>query len=279
MDTHEYLQSIKLEDKLPDFAKRQEWYWAHIAFEMKNLYDNKPCGWQDRYINPAPWTLKSRTRRWSKVGWFYTSYNLQEPIILCEWEKDWLTAWQLWWNVIWMQWVNNLNKTVDILRNKWVKKIIILVDTDDAADQAILKVQNRIICYDGRYVLWNVKDVNDARCAWILKEPEALAAQNLYVKLWAYKIKKTYRPLPDKTIDFLSIDTAMVLQDLYPQYTVKWDRIYDQWKLLDWYRYRKNQNAVVDFAGKDRPQWNAWSVAYTYYNDKKQTAEYLKKYL
>lgn len=279
MDTHEYLQSIHLQDTLPDIIQRVEGYWAHLACQMKNLYDNQVCWYQDRYINPAPGSLKSRTRRWSKVGWFYTSYNLQEPIILCEWEKDWLTAWQLWWNIIWMQGVNNLNKTVDILRNKWANKLIVLVDNDDAADLAILKVQNRIICYDGRYVLGDQKDINDARCAGILKKPDALAAQNLYVKLWAYKIKKSTRPLPDKSIDFLRIDTAEVLQNLFPQYTVRWDRIYDNWKLSDWYRYWKNQNAVVDFAWKDRPQWNAWSVAYTYFNDKKETAEYLKRYL
>lgn len=279
MTTEEYLESIHLQNMLPEIAERHEWYWAHISFQMKNLYDNTICWYQDRYIQPAEWQLKSRTRKNSKVWHFFTSYNVNEPLIILEGEKDFLTGWQLWWNCIGLQWVNNLNKTVDILRNKWANKLIILVDNDDAADSAILKVQNRIICYDGRYVLWNEKDTNDARCAWILKEPKALAAQNLYVKLWAYKIKKIYRPLPDKTIDFLSIDTAMVLQDLFPQYTVKWDRIYDQWKLLDWYRYRKNQNAIVDFAGKDRPQGNAWSVAYSYYNDKKETAEYLKRYL
>lgn len=252
---------------------------SYIKYDMKDLSTGEVCWYQIRYTNPEYQELKSRTKKWSHVWRYREKIDKTKPIIIVEWEVDFTTAYQLNWNVLWIQWVNNLNKTIDILTKRWINKIIILVDTDVAADQAILKIQNRINVYDGRYVLWNEKDINDARVAWILKKPEALPAQNLYVKLWAYKIKKTYRPLPDKTIDFLSIDTAMVLQDLYPQYTVKWDRIYDQWKLLDWYRYRKNQNAVVDFAGKDRPQWNAWSVAYSYYNDKKETAEYLKKYL
>lgn len=246
---------------------------------MKDLLTGKVCWYQLRYTNPEYQELKSRTQKWSHVWWYRENINKTEPIIIVEWEVDFTTAYQCWRNVLWIQWVNNLNKTIDILTKKWIKKIIILVDTDNAADLAILKIQNRIWVYDWRYVLWNVKDVNDARCAWILKKPEALAAQNLYVKLWAYKIKKSTRPLPDKSIDFLSIDTATVLQNLFPQYTIKWDRIYDSWKLSDGYRYRKDKNAVVDFAWKDRPQWNAWSVAYTYFNDKKETAEYLKKYL
>lgn len=277
MDTHEYLRSIRLWDILPDIIEREEWRWAHLACKMKDLNTWANCGWQDRYIEPAPWALKSRTRKWSRVGWFFTKYNVKEPLILCEWEKDRLTAWQRWWNVIWLQWVNNLNKTVDILWRQWAKKLILLVDNDAAADLAISKVQNRTICYDWRYVLWDNKDVNDAHIAWQLSKPEALLKQNLYVKLWEYKIVRTYKPKPDNSINFLDIDSAMVLQNLYPQYVVKWDRIYDNWKLSSWYRYWKNQNAVVDFSGKDRPQWNAWSIAYSYYNDKKETAEYLKR--
>ncbi len=279
MNTTEYLQSIKLEDRLPEIAERHEEYPVKISFKMKNLYDNSEIWYQDRYVNVQPWQLKSRTRKWSNVWFFYTSYNIHETIIIVEGEKDYTTARQLWWNVIWLQWVNNLNKAVDILVNKWAKKLIILVDNDEAADAAIKKVQKRIYCYDWRYALGWEKDVNDAWCAWKLQEPEAFAAQNLYVKLWEYKIVKSNRPLPDKSIDFLSIDSAIVLQNLFPQYTIKWDRIYDDWKLSDWYRYWKNQNAIVDFACKWRPQWNARSIAYTYYNDKKETVEYLKRFI
>lgn len=246
---------------------------------MKDLLTGEVCWYQIRYTNPEYQELKSRTQKWSHVWWYRETINKQEPIIIVEWEVDFTTAYQLWWNVLWIQWVNNLNKTIDILTKKWIRKIIILVDTDSAADLAILKIVNRVNVYDGRYVLGDLKDINDARCAWILKKPEALAAQNLYVKLWAFKIKKSTRPLPDKSIDFLRIDTAEILQNLFPQYTVRWDRIYDNWKLSDWYRYWKDKNAIVDFSCKNRPQWNAWSVAYTYFNDKQQTIEYLKKYL
>lgn len=269
-------------DNLPSIAHPYEdsdLRKSYIKFDMKDLNTWNVCWYQIRYTNPEHQELKSRTQKWSHVWRYREKIDRTKPIIIVEWEVDFTTAYQYWRNVLWIQWVNNLNKTIDILNKIWVNKIIILVDTDIAADNAMEKIQNRIICYDWRYVLWPEKDTNDAHCAGTLKEPVWLASQNLYVKLWAYKIKKTYRPLPDKTIDFLSIDTATVLQDLYPQYTVKWDRIYDQWKLLDWYRYRKNQNAIVDFSGKDRPQWNAWSIAYSYYNDKKETVEYLKRYL
>lgn len=278
MDTHEWLAKYKLQDKLPEGWLRVEWYWAHIACPMKNLIDDQVCGRQDRYLNPAPWDLKSRTRKGSKVGWFYENIDITEPVIIVEGEKDWLTWWQLWWNVVGMQWVGNLNKTVDSLYKRWVKQIILLVDNDEAATLSIKKIQNRICCYDWRYVLKDVKDTNDARVAWILEQPSAIASENLFVKFWPYKVVKSNRPLPDKSVDFLNIDSAMILQNLYPQYTVKWDRIYDNWKLLDWYRYWKTKNAIVDFSGKERPQGNARSIAYSYFNDKKETADYLKRY-
>ena len=278
MGTHERLAKYKLQDKLPEWWIRVEWYWAKIACPMKNLENDQVVWRQDRYLEVKPWSLKSRTRKWSKVGWFYENLDITRPVILAEWEKDFLTWWQLWWNICWMQWVGNLNKTVDLLTKKWFKTVIVLVDNDEAATLSIKKIVNRIPCYDWRYVLWNVKDINDAWVDGILKEPQALASENLFVKYWAFKIKKSTRPLPDKSVDFLNIDTAMVLQNLYPQYTIKGDRIYDSWKLLDGYRYWKTKNAIVDFSGKERPQGNARSIAYSYYNDKKQTAEYLKRY-
>ena len=278
MDTHEWLAKYKLQDTLPEWWVRVEWYWAKIACPMKNLIDDEFCWWQDRYLEVKPWELKSRTRKWSKVGWFYKDLDITRPVILCEGEKDYLTWRQLWWNVCWLQWVGNLNKTVDALTKKWFKTLILLVDNDEAATNCIKKIQNRIPVYDWRYALHWVKDTNDAWVAWVLEEPQAIPSENLFVKYWAYKIQKVYRPLPDKSIDFLSIDTAMILQNLYPQYTIRWDRIYENWKLLDGYRYWKTKNAIVDFSGKERPQWNARSIAFSYYKDKKATAEYLKRY-
>lgn len=279
MNSQEWLAKYKLQDKLPEGFVRVEWYGAKIACPMKNLVDDEFCWRQDRYLEPAPGSLKSRTRKWSKVGWFYENLDITRPVIIVEWEKDWLTGWQLWWNIVWMQWVGNLNKTVDLLTKKWFKTIILLVDNDDAATSSMKKIQNRIPVYDWRYALHWVKDTNDAWVAWVLEEPKAIAAENLFVKYWAYKIKKTYNPLPDRSIDFLSIDTAMILQNLYPQYTIKGDRIYENWKLLDGYRYWKTKNAIVDFSGKERPQGNARSVAFSYYRDKKETSEYLKRYV
>lgn len=279
---NEYLDKIGLPWgvlKLPLIAIPHDDAPVRISFMMKDLETDQMCWWQDRMVNPGEWRLKSKTRKWSKVGWFYTNYDITKPLILAEWEKDFLTAWRLWWNVIGIQWVNNLAKTVEILSKKWAQKIIVLVDNDEAANKAIEKIQNRKICYDWRYVLWNVKDINDAHLDGCLEEPSALPSQNLFVKLWAFKIKKSTRPLPDKSIDFLSIDTAMILQNLYPQYQVRGDRIYENWKLLDGYRFWKSKNAIVDFSGKERPQGNAWSVAYSYYNDKKETVDYLKRYV
>lgn len=252
---------------------------SYIKYDMKDLKTGEVCWYQLRFTNFEYQELKSRTQKWSHVWWYREKIDRKKPIIIVEWEVDFTTVYQLGRNALWIQWVNNLNKTIELLYKWGINKVIILVDTDKAADLAIEKIQNRIIVYDWRYVLKWEKDVNDAFKAWCLLEPEPILNQNLYVKLWAFKVKKSVRPLPDRSIDIMSIDTATVLQELYPQYTIKWDRIYDQWKLSDWYRYWKNQNAVVDFAWKDRPQWNAWSVAYTYFNDKKETANYLKKYM
>lgn len=279
MNTHEWLTKYKLQDKLPEWWTRVEGYGCHIACPMKDILTWKLVWRQDRYCDPKPWELKSRTRKWSKVGWFYDIIDITRPVILCEGEKDWLTAWQLWWNICWMQWVSNVNKTVDTLIKYWVKTIILLVDNDEAATRCIKKIQNRIPVYDWRYALHWEKDTNDAWLAWVLEEPQVKASENLFVKYWPFKIERSHRPLPDKSIDFLNIDTAMILQNLYPQYTIKGDRIYDNWKLLDGYRYWKTKNAIVDFSGKERPQWNARSIAFSYYKDKKATADYLKRYV
>jgi len=267
--------------KLPKIAipiEKQNLKESYIKFAMKDLSTWEICWYQLRYTNPEYQQIKSRTQKWSRVWCYYENVNLNDPIIIVEWEVDYTTAYQNWRNVVGIQWVANLNKVVDQLTKLWVKTVIVLVDNDEAATLSIKKIVNRIPCYDWRYVLWNVKDINDAWVDGVLKEPQALASENLFVKYWAFKIKKSTRPLPDKSVDFLNIDTAMVLQNLYPQYTIKGDRIYDSWKLLDGYRYWKTKNAIVDFSGKERPQGNARSIAYSYYNDKKQTAEYLKRY-
>lgn len=259
-------------------AEKQDLKEDYICFSMKDLLTWDICWYQLRYINPEYQQLKSRTKRWSHVWWYYEEIDLSRPVIIVEWEVDFATAYQLWWNVVGIQWVSNLNKTVDCLTKIWVKTIIVLVDTDDAAEKAIKKIVNRVPVYDWRYALHWVKDTNDAWVAWVLEEPQAIPSENLFVKYWAFKFQKTYRPLPDKSIDFLSIDTAMILQNLYPQYTIRGDRIYENWKLLDGYRYWKTKNAIVDFSGKERPQGNSRSIAFSYYKDKKATADYLKRY-
>lgn len=250
---------------------------------MKDLVYNVPIGKQIRYVNPEYHELKSKTAYGSKIGYFYddTKLKKQLPIIILEGEKDRATGWFLWWNCVWLQGVHNLNKLVNILYMKWYKRILICVDQDEAADRAISKVEKRDVCWDIRWVLWDYKDLSDAyiskkNLAYYYKE--IIPQNNLLEKLWPYNYTKPKLP-KEPSADFSSIPTDLILESLYPQYKVAGDRIYENWKLLSWYRYWKSTNIIKDFSEKDRPEGNAWKVAYKYYQDKKATYEYLKRFV
>ena len=138
-----------------------------ICFKMKNL-DGDITGVQERYIKPIilhDKEIKTKTQFWWQVSYFYLSIDYKKPIIICEWEIDFLSLAYL-ENVIGLQWINGLKWLLEQLFHKWASYIYILTDSDPASDKAIwsllsLEEETLINVYDARNMLWKYKDVND----------------------------------------------------------------------------------------------------------------------
>lgn len=287
LTTHDYLKSIKI-DRFPketvylvDFKKKPE--NNKIIFTMRDLVNRIIVGKQDRFCNPTYHDLKSKTWYMSKVGYFFDNkFDIKKPILITEWEKDWLTAWSLWYNAIWLQWVAGLNLLVNNLYILGARKLAILVDQDIPADNAILRVERRDICWDVRWVLWEYKDLSDAyvagkTLAYVMNE--ITDENNLEKKLGAFTPVKKKRLPSAPSLDFNGISALDVVEALYPKFTYRNGRMYEDWKELSGYRYWKENNVMKDFSYKDRPEGNAWKIAYEYFGNKKETVEFLKRYL
>ena len=140
---------------------------GHIEFCMKDLDWNR-IGIQERYLKPISvhWKpTKSKTKFWTKVWYFYTEINFEDPIIIVEWEIDWLSLAHL-KNVIWLQGIWNLKKLIEELHNRKVQNIYILTDMDKSSDKAIsslLSFDRTFLSgiYDSRSLLSDAKDVNE----------------------------------------------------------------------------------------------------------------------
>lgn len=138
-----------------------------VCFKMKNL-DWNIVGIQERFITPIilNWKqTKSKVKAGNAVGYFYQSIDFTSPIIITEWEVDWMSIAYL-PNVVWLQSVAGLKKLIDWLKGKWVNTIYLLVDQDDVADMAISKLLDIDISFlsgvfDSRPLLWEYKDVNE----------------------------------------------------------------------------------------------------------------------
>ena len=143
-----------------------------ICFKMKDLDWN--VTWiQERFIEPIIlyWkAIKSKTSTGSRVGYFYQQIDYNLPVIVVEGEIDWLSSLYL-PNVIGLQSVSWLGKLVEVLKDKWIATIYLLVDKDDPADIAISKLLSMddtflSNVFDCRDLLWNFKDVNEFICWW-----------------------------------------------------------------------------------------------------------------
>lgn len=286
LTTHEYLQSLKI-DRFPKETVVLNDYLecpseANIEFIMREILYNAPVGKQRRYCNPTYHELKSKTVYWSGIGYFYANdFTYKKPVVVLEGEKDWLTTWYLWYNALWLQGVNNLPQLVNKLSVLWCPQVLLLVDQDEPADKAIKKISKREFCFDCRWILGKYKDVSDAYVAGqnlSYLDLEVIPKNNLFQKLGKRTPpKRTY--VPKAPLDFASISADIVLENLYPQYRVVGDKIYDNGKITSGYRYWKSTNIIKDFSEKWRPEGNAWKIAFGYYKDKKATVEYLKRYL
>lgn len=138
-----------------------------VEFVMKDL-DGNVVWIQERYIDPISIygkQIKSKTKAWTKVWYFFTHIDYTKPIIITEWELDWLSLGNL-SNVFWLQGIGNLKKLVEQLKEKWALYIYILTDADSASNKAIwslLSFDKTFLSwvYDVRGVLKWCKDVNE----------------------------------------------------------------------------------------------------------------------
>lgn len=145
----------------------------HIAFVMKDL-DGNVMGIQERYLLPIEINgklIKSKTKSGTHVWYFYADIDYTKPVIITEWEIDFLTLDLP--NVIGLQGIWNLRKFVDQLKEKRVQEIYILTDKDQPSDVSISKLLDLDISFlawvfDCRGVLWSYKDVNEYIVSWSL---------------------------------------------------------------------------------------------------------------
>lgn len=151
-------------------AKLIQYHSDRIDFVMKDLQNN--AVWvQQRFLEPIEiyWKeIKSKTMANSNVWYFYETIDFSKPVIIVEGEIDRLSASHL-DNIIWLQWISNLKKLIEQLKDKNVKTIYILTDADQASDNAIgslfsfwKEFLNGI--YDARWILNWMKDVNVYIC-------------------------------------------------------------------------------------------------------------------
>jgi hypothetical protein len=142
-------------------------YENELYIAMRDIEGEKVWT-QIRYTKPVN-GLKSKTKQWDKVGYFFTVLDFTKPIIIVEGEIDFLSLAHI-DNVIWVQWVANLNKLVIWLQEKGGNEIYLLIDNDDAADKSIdtliKKTTSLDSIFDCRWYLENFKDINDYLIAW-----------------------------------------------------------------------------------------------------------------
>lgn len=138
-----------------------------FLFAMKNL-EGEVIGWQERFYEPIIYQgkkLKSKTMKDCSVWYFYTDVDIKSPIIISEWEIDFLLMrWER--NVIGIQWVSQLMPLIQQLFQKWVQEIYICIDNDPPWDSSISnlfsmdKSHLACICDSRRLFAW-YKDVGE----------------------------------------------------------------------------------------------------------------------
>ncbi len=155
-----------------------------IVFAMKDLNEDN-IGYQRRLIKPVNWN-KSIAKFGSKIGYFYTDIDYKKPIIITEWEIDWISICHL-GNVVWLQWIQQLSGLIEWLLDRWAHTIYLLVDRDHSAENAISKILSmrkdhmKKIFDVGSILSWH-KDVNELISAWWVISPDSIQthAKSIY---------------------------------------------------------------------------------------------------
>lgn len=89
------------------------------------------------------------------------------------------------------------------------------------------------------------------------------------------KLKEGQKGMSNTYNDIVSRVSAIdVLCDLDSTYWLRWNIITEWGKETWWYRYNKAQNYVIDFTGKNRPQWTSFSVAKRFKGSDYETFKY-----
>jgi len=141
-----------------------------IEFTMKDLVWSKI--WTQVRFPFNSQSPKSKSTPWSEVWYFYIDeLDTSEPIIVVEWEIDFISICPLSNNVIGTQWIHKLKDLVQGLILKWFIDIYLLIDKDKHANQAIaslgeVNIPDSVQIFDCRWALLEFKDVNEVLMNW-----------------------------------------------------------------------------------------------------------------
>lgn len=141
-----------------------------IEFTMKDLLWSKVWS-QVRYPFNAT-SPKSKATKGSRVWYYYVdTLDTSEPIIIVEWEIDFISICHLSNNIVGTQWIQSLKDLVQWLGLKWFTHMFLLIDNDEVANKAIeslskLNLKDSIELFDCRWILWDTKDANELIQNW-----------------------------------------------------------------------------------------------------------------
>lgn len=229
-------------------------------------------------LTPNKEGLKSKTEFGSTWLYFLNWWDKEKDILIVEWEIDFLSIipYATEYNLIGLKWINNLTHCIkDIEKLNKVYDVYLLVDNDFAAEESIKRIPyTPLHLYDVRDALCWCKDVNDAICEWKLNMS---VLPKRIVKLKPQPRKKYTRNDALDTIDKINnIPVIDVLESLFPEYSHRWESIYESWKETHWYKYSRRLNMIKDFSWKGRPEWNTYQIAKRKFWDAKLTFLYFK---
>lgn len=139
-----------------------------------------------RTLQQNSWSKKSWNESKSTVSYFYDNLDFNKPILITEWEIDYLTLLPYYSNTIWLSWIKNLEKLVtDIISINPTAEIYMLIDNDETSQWEYNKIQskfwNRILILDCRSYLGDNKDINE----YFMKNKNI----NINYVLWVWEIE------------------------------------------------------------------------------------------
>lgn len=243
----EILKHIINDRKIPievlDVLKKEwlvSYHETNIQLPMRNL-DWNTVGTKIRNI---PWIEpKSKNTSGSGIWYFYTEIDYSMPIIITEWEIDWMTGLKYWSNIIGIPWINNLVSLINEIRKKSnTVPIYLLVDNDEAADNVLHSIiENEEIdkenIYDVRKLLGEYKDLNEMDCNKNLININDLEQSKKNLKQIAESIPKYFL---EKNWSIIDVDAHKLSKYLKTKYDLAYANsiIY---RYFDWLRHPLNR--------------------------------------